>query len=455
MNRSGHTGLAGYGKALVAGVVRISMFLMLVIMTGLSRGESVFLFTLTDLGTLGGSASRGEAINDLGWVVGESETADGETCAFLWTPGKGMRNLGTLGGQVSRAFAINNHGVVVGESATHDQSTRAFIWTEEHGMLPLSGDTGVLFSAAYSINDRGQVVGTQEDQTGIHAVMWWQGKTTLIQRLPGAGYIQPLDVNNDGDVAGQIETGTDETQISHAFYFRRALNARNLADFRLISPHHGSAAVAINESGDAAGSIMLDSSRVKAFRYIRSAGVTILDDRDAHYSSASDINGHDQIVGSSISTYTSDETACTWFRGKWFDLNETTAREEEWQLTQALGINETGHITGYGVHEGDYRAYVLNPTGRSSDDWPLINVTVHDQTEPDDTERILVIKADVVNDVLIRRVIFYMAGQNLGSVETPPYEWGWQGTLDGEVDVYAVMADNKGRIINSPRVRIQ
>jgi len=454
VNRIMHTGDAGAGGRMNHCTVFMFASFLLIVTALYAQAESAFLYTLTDLGTLGGQASRGEAINDQGWVVGESETVGGETRAFLWKPGGKMRSLGTLGGNVSRAFAINNQGWVVGESTTSDQTTRAFLWTEEDGMKPLSSGDGIRFSAAYAINDRGQVVGTQENQDGIHAVVWQEGRTKIIHRLPGSGYIQPLDVNERGDVAGQIETGTDENQISHAFYFRRALDAQNLSEFRLISPQSGSSAVSINDTGEAVGSIMSDSSRVRAFRYERATGVEILDDGDSHYSSASDLNQRGEIVGSSISSFTADETACLWHRGTWFNLNEVTDSLDGWSLTQALGINSTGQITGYGVFADDNRAYVLTPTGQTPDRWPSINITLAEHTESNDTERIIVIKADVINDVLIRRVIFYMNGQNLGSVEEPPYEWGWQGERDTEHECYAVMADNKGRIISSPKVRI-
>jgi probable HAF family extracellular repeat protein len=39
-----------------------------------------------DLGTLGGAYSHGTAINTLGQIAGDADTADGETHAVLWTP---------------------------------------------------------------------------------------------------------------------------------------------------------------------------------------------------------------------------------------------------------------------------------------------------------------------------------------------------------------------------------
>src|SRR5262249_18435442 len=43
---------------------------------------------LTDLGTLGGKTSYSRAINDAGWIVGDSQLAAMERHAFLWREGR-------------------------------------------------------------------------------------------------------------------------------------------------------------------------------------------------------------------------------------------------------------------------------------------------------------------------------------------------------------------------------
>src|ERR1700719_444805 len=56
------------------------------------------VYSITDLGTLGGKSSFAFSANALGQVVGSSDKGDGNSHAFLWTKKTGMQDLGTLGG---------------------------------------------------------------------------------------------------------------------------------------------------------------------------------------------------------------------------------------------------------------------------------------------------------------------------------------------------------------------
>lgn len=88
---------------------------------------------LVYLGTLGGKSSEARDINDSNLIVGFSETAQGNTHAFVWHAEYGMRDLGTLGGKNSRAFAINNNGQIVGESETPNGEMHAVMWVVDYG----------------------------------------------------------------------------------------------------------------------------------------------------------------------------------------------------------------------------------------------------------------------------------------------------------------------------------
>jgi probable HAF family extracellular repeat protein len=84
---------------------------------------------MTNLGTLGGTSSRAEAVSaDGSVVVGYSQNASSQNNAFRWSAGV-MTNLGTLGGTYSYAQAVSADGsVVVGYSENASNESRAFLY---------------------------------------------------------------------------------------------------------------------------------------------------------------------------------------------------------------------------------------------------------------------------------------------------------------------------------------
>src|SRR5215472_8266845 len=129
-------------------------------------------YTITDLGSLGGGATHGLAINASGQVTGDSISSQqvqvpcpvqqyggAKKCftnpddAFEWSNGT-MTDLGTLGGNYSQGVAINGSGEVVGSSAGKSSGTGGAFLSNGHGMHQLSPP-----AVAYGINDSGQVVG--------------------------------------------------------------------------------------------------------------------------------------------------------------------------------------------------------------------------------------------------------------------------------------------------------
>src|SRR5215470_13310133 len=75
-------------------------------------------YTVTDLGTLGGTFGIANHVNNSSSVVGSANLpGDTESHAFLWS--KGIKtDLGTLGGPNSAATFINERGEVVGTADT-------------------------------------------------------------------------------------------------------------------------------------------------------------------------------------------------------------------------------------------------------------------------------------------------------------------------------------------------
>jgi probable HAF family extracellular repeat protein len=177
-----------------------------------------FLFSgavMTDLGTLGGSASVAWGINDSGQVVGQSETSAGNARAFLYSAGV-MTDLGALGGPFaqSRAQAINAVGQIVGGSGTLLGPDRPFLYSA--GTMTDLGTLGGNSGEALGINDSGDVVGYSYTTPGgsPHAFLFTGGSlidlNKLIRKRRGWVLEAAVDINERGQIAGVGRLNGDE-----------------------------------------------------------------------------------------------------------------------------------------------------------------------------------------------------------------------------------------------------
>lgn len=273
--------------------------------SGVADGFRAFLWqdgVMTDLGTLGGIYSDAYGINDAGQVVGRATLANNESRAFLWQNGN-MINLGTLGGSVSRAHGINNNGKVVGYAYDVAANKRAFLWYN-NAMMDL-GDLGGTQSWAWDINESDQVVGHDELEGHPRAFLWANGTMIPLGALGGSYSI----------------------------------------------------ARSINDSGQIVGTAQLSNENYSAFLW-QDGIMTHLGNLGGWEAVATDINNSGQVVGYSKNT-SGQNRAVLWQDGNIFDLNDLIDPNPQWVLAQANGINDIGHIVGYGSYNGQGRAFLL------------------------------------------------------------------------------------------------
>jgi len=164
--------------------------------------------------------SAATAINNKGQVVGISgicEDAVGEQSAahaVMWQNGI-PTFLGSLGGPAAwnTPTAVNNVGQVAGFALDPHGNFHAFLWTQA-GMQDLQTLPGDVFSFAYAINDRGQVVGQSIGASGSRAFIWQNGVMTDLNCLAVPGSMPLIfanDINNSGRIVGEAsDAGTGD-----------------------------------------------------------------------------------------------------------------------------------------------------------------------------------------------------------------------------------------------------
>ena len=309
-------------------------------------------FTITDLGTLGGATTKAMGINENGQIAGASQSGSYLT-AFLWDDGT-MTNLGALGGQGSWAYDVNDSGQVVGGSPLGGGNNHAFRWQQSGGMQDL-GTLGGPNSYAFEINDSGQAVGyacCAPDTYLSHAVLWSSGGGIVDLGdldLQWPAISAAYGINDAGQVVGG---SYDASANFHAFLWQNG----GMQDLGTLGGDYSSAE-AINENGQVVGTARLANSTPHAFLW--DGAMHDLGALGWSQSIAYDINDKGQVVGALQSG--SNSHAFTWANGQMEDLNNLILANSGWVLQEARAINNKGRIVGFGTFNGQTRAFLLAP----------------------------------------------------------------------------------------------
>ena len=183
----------------------------------------------SDLGTLGGDRSDGEVMSmgvaANGMVVGHSAIqGDYYVHAFVWTSMSGMTDLSTLtnlGHNFSLASGVNKSGtLIVGWSSREFNGSDSLpvVWTAcadcstphwNIQQLDITGFEQVTYWWAWTVNNRGQIIGTASNPDGSPIAVVWNRrpddagwKITQLPALADFPNIGVNDINDKGEIVG-------------------------------------------------------------------------------------------------------------------------------------------------------------------------------------------------------------------------------------------------------------
>jgi probable HAF family extracellular repeat protein len=342
---------------------RLAVSTMILVATSLSpldvhsQGAT---YTVTDLGTLGGKRSVPVSINNAGQVVGNSETADGQTHAFLYSGGS-MADLGTLGGPASHATRISDGGLIVGRAQIADGTYHSFQSLSGGQLRDLSSIDGRLkdrFSTAVDVNSAGHIVGylqsTTEHMAARSRVFLFRDFTLTDLGTFGGEDGVVAAINDSGQLVGYVGAEPHADYADHRAFLLSGKTVINLGSLggRTTTPTD------INNSGQVVGFGQVKGGEEHAFLY-SDFSITDLGTLGGSQSFAYAINDKGQIVGASDSG--GALRAFLYDRGAFVDLNTLIDQNSGWTLTGARDINDRGQIIGTGIVNGEQRAYLLTP----------------------------------------------------------------------------------------------
>lgn len=289
------------------------------------------IYSVDDLGGLGGASATAFSINSSGIAVGWADTLLGTTQALV--AGNGALQ---MLGPGSQAYGVNNAGQVVGVQGSHGA-----LWTSA-GMIDLGDNV-----AAIAINNSGQIAGGNG-----HALLLSGNSMQDLGTLGGGNWSAAYGLNDAGEVVGSAMLAGGSFR---GFAWTAQTGMVALGTLGGKDSH----AMSVNAAGEVAGAASLSTGYQHAVLY--SDGQTIdLGSLGGPNSYGYSINAAGTVVGYSDVAGGAESHAFIYSGGVMVDLNSLISSASGWELLAAYGINDAGQIVGSGLYQGQSAMFLLN-----------------------------------------------------------------------------------------------
>ncbi len=315
-------------------------------------GDQLPAYTLVDLGSF-----LPEAINGSGQLAGVAVKPSGQFGAFRWQDGVFQEiDVPLSPNGAIQPYGINTAGHVAGWADVAGVGQRGFLW--DGTTATVLDALGGSFSVAQAINSIDQVVGYAANSNDQPRAVLWNGATpTDLGSLGGRSFAN--GINDAGEVVGQSELGNGQ---SRAFLYTNGA----MIDLGTLGGSHSSG-YAITNDGVVLGWSLLAGDQI-AHPFLWQNGVMTdlggLPGATGTTELVNTINGHGEMVGLSQLTLGGNELHAVLYKdGAYTDLNSVLPGSSGWLLRIAQRINDAGQIVGQGLLNGEFRGFLLTPTG--------------------------------------------------------------------------------------------
>jgi probable HAF family extracellular repeat protein len=271
--------------------------------------------------------------------------------AILWDRGK-YTLLGTLQNEgASAAFGINDSGQVVGWSDVKDGNQHAFMW-EQGKIKDLGVATGFLSSAATGINVQGWVVGRSYTPSSgaywswpSHATLWKEGKVYDLGVPENCINSRATAINNQGQITGWA---TNQNEQMTAILWEKG----KWVDIGKQSGSDVSSGNSINDQGYILGTAGSSNLTMRGVIWKPNA-VLHLSTLPYHSYNRLTATGPDDTIFGDSKVGSEWGSAVLWRSRKHEpeEIDQLLSSDDDWLFTHIFAVNQKGQVLAFGFEK--------------------------------------------------------------------------------------------------------